>query len=468
MEISPLKYMPEEPTSTSSRVLLRLGSSVDGDQGCLGSDGMFHKLCTENDSWILNYDKQIDFGLSLESTAERGKCLQRRKWKKNMVGLGSCGQTQKSRRWMLVASSDKTEDTGSVTSDRWLLTWTEGRSALCMGTTSEGTAALYRRKRHPGDKESWNSTIACRPLQLIQSYSDQQPSVMVSSRQKASKRVRSTTRDQRSKRRQAGFPYYTKEVSDSHKKKKKTPTKKPTTKRKSALNDETWLEPKTGVTFPTTLGASYSPAPEIPLGKSHTQVLIGGGCFLKYMMPVYAIAIYVSAEDEAFSKALDPWRGVTTSADLVKDPAFYEALGAPAHYDRTIIIRLAMSLDKNTLRNGMMTTWQVMSPIHKRELLEASYRHDRPCCEKGTELAFTWRGKTGHLEIRFNGLLMETILDPNAATEAEGRESSTWSLPRALWFQYLAEDPQVLISAHAKRGFTARVPDILVGLIVEF
>jgi len=98
------------------------------------------------------------------------------------------------------------------------------------------------------------------------------------------------------------------------------------------------------------------------------------------------------------------------------------------------------------LQSAMMAAWQ-MPPQHKRRLLSATDRAlltpSKPsdgsgggdgsggddgggssngkgkCCRRGTEMAFTWRGRTGSVELRLNGRLVDVMVDQAAAAEAQ-------------------------------------------------
>lgn len=256
-----------------------------------------------------------------------------------------------------------------------------------------------------------------------------------------------------------------------------------------ASSSFSWVDQKTDLAFPSTLPSMLDG------DESGPQHLLGGGSFYKYMMPVYSMAWYAETSSEAFASSLEPWlqrasrdlreqTASLTAETLMMDSKLFLALGTAASYDRTLVFKLAMSLNPQTMTKGMMTTW-ALPMRHKQQLLKAAQRYDQPCCARGTELTFTWRGRTGHLEIRLDGKLVDTIMDPLALDEAKiaatkterfvapprtmkdlDQQVESLSLPRAFLHQYYTDDSQILVAPLAKRGFTDFLPVLLRDVVV--
>jgi len=320
---------------------------------------------------------------------------------------------------------------------------------------------------------------------------------------------------------------------------------------------EVWTDSRTGLTLPLALGPSFDSS-EIDSGSSSRdgsgngegQVLLGGGAFSKWGMPVYVVGLYAEAASPALAASLvyaratsgtvnsaaseattghlshgaaadtnrsgegsegssrrkresaeaaynsdsncsghtavpspqEPspsmgegphppphhgpgqagrasWLASLDADTLRNDPAFYLALTAPAAYDRTLLLKLAMSVNPRHLQSAMMASW-LMPPHHKRRILAATTlgfgggvddgsadssdsttsstgsssgsSDATACCERGTEIAFTWRGRTGALELRVNGQLLYTMREEVALKEASAMlrssgGSSSWS-----------------------------------------
>ena len=305
---------------------------------------------------------------------------------------------------------------------------------------------------------------------------------------------------------------------------------------------EMWTDSRTGLALPLTLGSSFDSSESESSSSSsgsgdgsnggEGQVLLGGGAFSKWGMPVYVVGLYAEAASPALAASLvyaratrtdtstsgstgaletvagatagtngsgkvsegsssnqresseakysdsnnsgyfeapvssstgdgssdnvglgQPGRASWLSAldpdSLRHDPAFYLALTAPAAYDRTLFLKLAMSVNPKHLQSAMMASW-LMPPHHKRRILAAttlgfgggggggssdssadagdgtapgssttpSSSDASACCERGTEIAFTWRGRTGTLELRVNGQLLYTMREEVALAEA--------------------------------------------------
>ncbi len=153
------------------------------------------------------------------------------------------------------------------------------------------------------------------------------------------------------------------------------------------------------------------------------------------------------------------------SEELRQQPTFYETLRfmAPStnkvagSFDRTLFLKTNMQLATDTMRSSLDADWKMLTQEAKDLLIGSSmkprpasdammeviqspdnpskcscaqfapeeFHADPACCARGTELVFTWR-KSGHLEVRLNGDLIDSFDRPDIAA--------------AIFFEYLRLD----------------------------
>ncbi|CAB9511768.1 expressed unknown protein [Seminavis robusta] len=222
----------------------------------------------------------------------------------------------------------------------------------------------------------------------------------------------------------------------------------------AASQDEIWVDPLTGLQYPTDL-CKYLGHDRRESGR-HT--LVGVGQFMKTMLKikVYGIALYVSKRDVLADPAFQQYAGLS-SEDLRKRPDFYEKLRSAGGFDRTLVLKTNMQLATETMRSSLDSDWKMLSEEAKALLIDTSmrprpaeqqmleqiqradnpsrcscaqsapeeYQADPTCCARGIELVFTWR-KNGDLEVRLNGRLMDSFPRPD--------------IGNGIFFEYLRTD----------------------------
>jgi hypothetical protein len=143
-----------------------------------------------------------------------------------------------------------------------------------------------------------------------------------------------------------------------------------------------------------------------------------------------------------------------TTEQLREQSDFYETLrhmtpstikGAGT-FDRTLFLKTNMQLATDTMRSSLDSDWKLLTQEAKDLMIGSSmrprpasdammeviqspdnpskcscaqvapdeYEADPACCARGTELVFTWR-KSGALEVRLNGALMDSFDRPDIA-----------------------------------------------------
>jgi hypothetical protein len=169
---------------------------------------------------------------------------------------------------------------------------------------------------------------------------------------------------------------------------------------------------------------------------------------------------------------------IKTTEELRQDSNFYETLRfmtpsaniLAGTFDRTLFLKTNMQLATDTMRSSLDADWKMLTQEAKDLLIGSSmrprpasdsmmeviqspenpskcscaqiaaeeYGADPDCCARGTELVFTWR-KTGALEVRLNGELMDSFDRPDVAV--------------AIFYEYFRLD------APMSRDFLDRVVD---------
>lgn len=215
--------------------------------------------------------------------------------------------------------------------------------------------------------------------------------------------------------------------------------------------DERWTDPLTGLVYHTDL-CRYLGHDRKEVGR-HT--LTGVGQYMKtvFNIKVYGVAFYVSKRDVLADPVMEQYASMTTE-ELRQEPNFYETLRfmtpssnqLAGSFDRTLFLKTNMQLATDTMRSSLDADWKMLTQEAKDLLIGSSmkprpasdammeviqspdnpskcscaqfapeeYHADPSCCARGTELVFTWR-KTGSLEVRLNGDLIDSFDRPDIA-----------------------------------------------------
>lgn len=226
--------------------------------------------------------------------------------------------------------------------------------------------------------------------------------------------------------------------------------------------DERWTDPLTGLLYHTDL-CRYLGHDRKEVGR-HT--LTGVGQYMKtvFNIKVYGVAFYVSKRDVLADPVMEQYASMTTE-ELRQEPNFYETLRfmtpssnkLAGSFDRTLFLKTNMQLATDTMRSSLDADWKMLTQEAKDLLIGSSmksrpasdammeviqspdnpskcscaqfapeeYHADPSCCARGTELVFTWR-KTGSLEVRLNGDLLDSFDRPDIAA--------------AIFYEYLRMD----------------------------
>merc|ERR1719487_1485425 len=167
---------------------------------------------------------------------------------------------------------------------------------------------------------------------------------------------------------------------------------------------------------------------------------------------VYSMAWYV----EAGAASSDPSLRNYYNKDLLElqsSEPFYQQLAAAGAYDRTLFVKLAMTLKTKMLLDGFLAEI-VLQPQNKAAVAAASASYTVPVCPEGLEILFTWRvpKPTGagrgreRLEVRIGDFFVE-LSEPGLAED--------------FMRQFFAERNPV--SPSAKKGFATHFPALLCG-----
>lgn len=119
-----------------------------------------------------------------------------------------------------------------------------------------------------------------------------------------------------------------------------------------------WQCPVTGQLLPRNLDTFFSSYQSTP--HSGRQVLMGAGLFTKVVFGmkfnVYSIGWYVDVAammQKVPSQILSPFIGLT-SDQLAKTESFIQFLTQPGGFDRTLVLKLAMTLKKEVVMQGLV------------------------------------------------------------------------------------------------------------------
>jgi hypothetical protein len=167
---------------------------------------------------------------------------------------------------------------------------------------------------------------------------------------------------------------------------------------------------------------------------------------------VYSMAWYVEADAAQADPTLKAYKSRSLS-ELQSTEDFYQQLSSAGGYDRTLFVKLAMTLKTKMLIEGLLAEI-VMQPQNKAAVARASAAYTAPVCPEGLEVIFTWRvpkrgapaTDRGYLEVRIGDVYFE-LHEPGLAEE--------------FMKQFFAREKPV--SPSAKRGFVTFFPALLRG-----
>jgi len=230
----------------------------------------------------------------------------------------------------------------------------------------------------------------------------------------------------------------------------------------SLIDSGSWTCPTTGLTFPRNLDHFFiagEPGSRSETQEMSRQVFMGGGTMSKTFMgmtfTVFSMAWYVQAAVAQMDPTLLPFSQLSLQ-QLLSSDEFYSAVSTEGLYDRTLFVKLAMTVKTTLLLQGFLDDIS-MEPSHKAIFAAASSEYDEPECRKGLELLFTWRKGAGggsrggmrtqvdSFEVRI-GAVQWDIYEPGLAAD--------------FMRQFFSSDP---VSLSAKQGFISLFPALLSG-----
>lgn len=235
----------------------------------------------------------------------------------------------------------------------------------------------------------------------------------------------------------------------------------------SLIDSGSWTCPTTSLTFPRNLDNFFidgEPGSRSETQEMSRQVFMGGGTMSKTFMgmtfTVFSMAWYVQAAVAQMDPTLLPFSQLSLQ-QLLSSDEFYSAISTEGLYDRTLFVKLAMTVKTTLLLQGFLDDIS-MQPAHKAILAAASSEYDEPECRKGLELLFTWRKGLDHqpagggsrggmrtqidsFEVRI-GAARWDIYEPGLAAD--------------FMRQFFSSDP---VSLSAKQGFISQFPALLSG-----
>jgi len=230
----------------------------------------------------------------------------------------------------------------------------------------------------------------------------------------------------------------------------------------SLIDSGSWTCPTTGLTFPRNLDHFFiagEPGSRSETQEMSRQVFMGGGTMSKTFMgmtfTVFSMAWYVQAAVAQMDPTLLPFSQLSLQ-QLLSSDEFYSAVSTEGLYDRTLFVKLAMTVKTTLLLQGFLDDIS-MEPSHKAIFAAASSEYDEPECRKGLELLFTWRKGAGggsrggmrtqvdSFEVRI-GAAQWDIYEPGLAAD--------------FMRQFFSSDP---VSLSAKQGFISLFPALLSG-----
>lgn len=104
---------------------------------------------------------------------------------------------------------------------------------------------------------------------------------------------------------------------------------------------------------------------------------------------VYSMGWYVEAGAAQSDPSLRAYRDKPLS-ELQTTEEFYRTVSSAGAYDRTLFVKLAMTLKTKMLLDGFLSEI-VLEPQNKAAVARASAAYTVPVCPEGLEIIFTWR-----------------------------------------------------------------------------
>jgi hypothetical protein len=135
---------------------------------------------------------------------------------------------------------------------------------------------------------------------------------------------------------------------------------------------------------------------------------------------VFSIAWYADKAKAAQDRSLSSFKDMSAE-ERMSSSEFYDALVSPhAHYDRSILVKMAMSVKKDMLIDGLVQDLN-LRPEHSALIAQAGQLFKSPNCERGLELMFTWKasrnGEQERFDIRVNGKKITSISKPGLSED---------------------------------------------------
>jgi len=192
---------------------------------------------------------------------------------------------------------------------------------------------------------------------------------------------------------------------------------------------------------------------------------MGGGIMTKAFMgmtfTVFSMAWYVQVAVAQLDPTLLPFSQLPLQ-QLLSSDEFYAVLSTEGQYDRTLFVKLAMTVKTTLLLQGFLDDIS-MQPSHKAILAAASSEYNEPECRKGLELLFTWR--KGSEQAAGEGIgvsgTARTQVDYLQVRIGEAQwEIRETGLAADFMRQFFSSDP---VSLSAKQGFISLYPTLLSG-----
>lgn len=177
--------------------------------------------------------------------------------------------------------------------------------------------------------------------------------------------------------------------------------------------------------------------------------------FMGMTFNVYSMGWYVEAGAAQSDPSLKAYKDKPLS-ELQTTEEFYRTVSSAGAYDRTLFVKLAMTLKTKMLLDGFLAEI-VLEPQNKAAVARASAAYTVPVCPEGLEIIFTWRVPRStqgaaagvdheYLEVRIGDMYFE-LHEPGLAED--------------FMKQFFA--PENPVSPSAKKGFVTFFPTLLRG-----
>lgn len=182
--------------------------------------------------------------------------------------------------------------------------------------------------------------------------------------------------------------------------------------------------------------------------------LMGAGTYFKSVFnlnfKVYTVGLYVE-RDAYRSKSLSRYKGIS-SERLVQTSDFYPSIAASEDYDKSILIKMAMSVSTETLVQGLINDLK-LTDEHGKVFAEITRKYRDRTCPRGLEFLFTYRASRNNqpptMEVRVGGELFEVISD-------------AVDISQDFFWQFVSNCP---VSEQAKIRFADNFPALIDGCL---